>query len=155
MHEKIGNVAITSRLIAAILTFVRYDVKTVERFINAMKHHKLILPEFMNEQGVLFGGYLLKWIDEFAYITASLDLPGNCFVTVSLDNVVFRKPIRVGYILCFDVVRSKMGTTSAHYEIRVHNAKDPSMKDELLFETTIVFVNVNAQGKKEPIRVAG
>jgi acyl-CoA hydrolase len=117
-----------------------------------MKHYKLILPEFMNEQGALFGGYLLKWIDEFAYITASLDLPGNCFVTVNLDNVVFRKPIKTGYILCFDVARSRIGTTSVRYEIKVHNAKDPSMTDELLFETSIVFVNVNAQGTKEPVK---
>lgn len=119
-----------------------------------MKHYYLVLPEFMNEQGALFGGYLLKWIDEYAYITASLDLPGNRFVTVSLDNVIFRKPIKVGYILCFDVVRGRLGTTSVCYAIRVYNAKDPSMKDELLFETTIVFVNVNADGKKEPIKAA-
>ena len=117
-----------------------------------MKHHKLILPEFMNEQGVLFGGYLLKWIDEFAYVTASLDLPGNRFVTVSLDNVVFRKPILVGYILCFDVVRGHLGTTSVRYEIKVHNAKDSLMKDELLFETNIVFVNVDEQGQKKAIK---
>ena len=117
-----------------------------------MKHHKLILPEFMNEQGVLFGGYLLKWIDEFAYVTASLDFPGNRFVTVSLDNVVFRKPILVGYILCFDVVRSRKGTTSVSYAIKVHNAKDPLMKGELLFETNIFFVNVDEHGKKETIK---
>ena len=120
-----------------------------------MKHYQLVLPEFMNEQGVLFGGYLLKWIDEFAYITASLDYPANRFVTVSLDNVVFRKPIKVGYILCFDVVQVRKGTTSVSYDIKVHNAKDPSMKDELLFETGIVFVNIDEQGKKQPIRVDG
>ena len=120
-----------------------------------MKHHKLILPEFMNEQGVLFGGYLLKWIDEFAYVTASLDFPGNRFVTVSLDNVVFRKPIKTGYILCFDVARDRVGTTSVRYTIKVYNAKDPSMKDELLFETNIVFVNIDEQGKKEAIRIIG
>ncbi len=119
-----------------------------------MKHYKLVLPESMNEQGALFGGNLLKWIDEFAYVTASLDFPGNSFVTVSLDNVVFRKPIKVGYILCFDVVRKKVGTTSVRYEIKVHNAKNPSIKNELLFETSIIFVNVNAKGKKEPIRAA-
>lgn len=120
-----------------------------------MKHHKLILPEFMNEQGVLFGGYLLKWIDEFAYVTASLDLPGNRFVTVSLDNVIFRKPIKVGYILCFDITQVRKGTTSVSYEIKVHNAKDPVMKNELLFETNIVFVNVDEQGQKQAIKVMG
>jgi acyl-CoA hydrolase len=106
----------------------------------------------MNEQGVLFGGYLLKWIDEFAYISASLDYPGNRFVTVSLDNVVFRKPVKVGYILCFDIVRVRLGTTSVSYDIKVFNAKDPAQKDELLFETNIVFVNINQEGKKEPIK---
>ncbi len=29
-----------------------------------MDHHKLVLPEFLNHHGFLFGGYLLKWIDE-------------------------------------------------------------------------------------------
>jgi acyl-CoA hydrolase len=110
----------------------------------------------MNEQGVLFGGYLLKWIDEFAYISASLDYPGNRFVTISLDNVVFRKPIKVGFILCFEVVQGRLGTTSVSYDIRVLNAKDsvPPEKSELLFETNIVFVNVNPDGKKEPIKVS-
>lgn len=119
-----------------------------------MKHYKLVLPEFMNEQGILFGGNLLKWIDEFAYITASLDLPGNRFVTISLDNVVFRKPIKLGYVLCFDVVRGRVGMTSVSYEIKVFNAKDQAQKDELLFETNIVFVNVTSEGQKEPIRVS-
>lgn len=120
-----------------------------------MRHHKLVLPEFMNEQGVLFGGYLLKWIDEFAYISASLDFPGNRFVTVSLDNVVFRKPIKLGYILCFDVVRVRLGTTSVSYEIKVFNAKDQAVNRELLFDTNIVFVNVNSEGKKDPIKMMG
>lgn len=119
-----------------------------------MKHYKLVLPEFMNEQGVLFGGYLLQWIDEFAYISASLDLPGNRFVTISLDNVVFRKPIKLGYILCFDVVRTRLGNTSVTYDIKVFNSKDHSPTVDLLFETNIVFVNVNQEGHKEPIRVA-
>ena len=29
----------------------------------------------MNSQGSLFGGYLLAWLDEFAYITAQLEFP--------------------------------------------------------------------------------
>ena len=117
-----------------------------------MKHHKLVLPEFMNEQGALFGGYLLKWIDEFAYITASLDYPGNKFVTISLDNVVFRKPIKVGYILCFNIVESKIGCSSLEYEVEVYNAKAGEKNKSLLFETKIVFVNIDEDGKKKNIK---
>ncbi len=117
-----------------------------------MKHHKLVLPEFMNEQGALFGGYLLKWIDEFAYVTVSLDYPGNRFVTISLDNVVFRKPIKVGYILCFAVTESKLGNSSIEYAVEVYNAKGAKESRDLLFETKIVFVNIDDNGKKQNIK---
>jgi len=117
-----------------------------------MRHHKLVLPEFMNEQGALFGGYLLKWLDEFAYVTASLDHPGNRFVTVSLDNVVFRKPIKVGFILCFDIVEKRIGNSSIEYEVEVFNAKAGEKNKILLFETKIVFVNLDENGKKQDIK---
>lgn len=117
-----------------------------------MKHYKLVLPEFMNEQGALFGGYLLKWIDEFSYVTVSLDYPNNKFVTISLDNVVFRKPIKEGYILCFVITESKFGASSIEYTVEVHNAKGSKENNELLFETKIVFVNINENGKKKNIK---
>jgi len=106
----------------------------------------------MNEQGALFGGYLLKWIDELAYVTASLDYPGNRFVTISLDNVVFRKSIKVGYILCFAITMSKIGTTSVEYRVEVYNAKGTTEDKDLLFETKIVFVNIDENGKKRNIK---
>ena len=114
-----------------------------------MNHYKLVLPEFMNDQGALFGGYLLKWIDEFAYVTVSLDYPNNKFVTISLDNVVFRKSIKVGYILYFVITESKLGASSIEYAVEVFNAKG---NKTLLFETKIVFVNVNEDGKKQNIK---
>ena len=40
-----------------------------------MNHRKLVLPGHMNDQGSLFGGYLLQWLDEFAYITANMEFP--------------------------------------------------------------------------------
>ena len=55
-----------------------------------MDHYKLVLPEHINHYGHLFGGNLLNWIDEFAYITATVDFPGRRFVTVAMDNVEFR-----------------------------------------------------------------
>jgi len=117
-----------------------------------MKHHKLVLPEYMNEQGVLFGGYLLKWIDELAYITACLDYPNARFVTIALDNVVFKKPIHTGDILCFNVTESQRGRTSVEYDIKVYNDRAPKdSRGVLLFETKITFVNVDPSGKPQPI----
>lgn len=118
-----------------------------------MCHHKLVLPENMNEHGVLFGGYLLKWIDEFAYITACMQYPGNQFVTMALDNVEFRKPIYSGYILCFAVTPGEIGTTSIEYAVQVFNDKDGRRDTEPLFETKVVFVNIDKIGKKKKVHL--
>lgn len=55
-----------------------------------MEHHKLALPQHLNQFGLLFGGYLLKWVDGVAWIAASLDFLIFKFVTVALDQVEFR-----------------------------------------------------------------
>jgi acyl-CoA hydrolase len=114
-----------------------------------MKHRKLVHPEFMNDQGSLFGGYLLKWIDEFAYITACIEHPGNRFVTIGLKDVEFRHPIRLGEILRFEVSQTRQGTTSVEYQVQVFGEKETTGAS--LFETQITFVNVMEDGCKAPI----
>ena len=59
-----------------------------------MEHHRLVLREHLNDQGNLFGGYLLKWIDEFAYITVNIEFPNHQFVTIVMDKVEFKHPIK-------------------------------------------------------------
>jgi acyl-CoA hydrolase len=116
-----------------------------------MQHRKIVLPEFLNDQGSLFGGNLLKWVDEFAYITANLDFPGNRFVTIALDDVAFKNPIREGEILCFDIIQSKKGNSSITYQVKIIGEK-LAPKQQVLFQTSIVFVNVDKDGNKQAIR---
>ncbi|NVJ51684.1 MAG: acyl-CoA thioesterase [Gammaproteobacteria bacterium] len=111
-----------------------------------MQHHKLVLPEHMNHQGSLFGGYLLMWIDEVAYVTANLHFPGNRFVTVALDNVEFKHRIECGEIICFNVSVERCGTTSLTYHIAVTGKR--AQTSPSLFETRVTFVSVDPQGKK-------
>ncbi len=116
-----------------------------------MEHYKLLLPEHINNNGVLFGGNLLKWLDEFAYITASLHYPGNKFVTIGLDNVVFKEPIKSGCILCFKAVEIKLGNSSIQYLVDVYYADEPETERKTLFETKITFVNISNSGEKTTI----
>jgi acyl-CoA hydrolase len=116
-----------------------------------MINHKLVLPEHLNHYGYLFGGYLLHWVDEYAYITANLDFPGHRFVTIGLDNVVFRKSIRLGSVLKFDINRTRLGSTSASYNVKVFSDSIESGEEELVFDTNITFVNVDEEGKKQAI----
>jgi len=114
-----------------------------------VEHHKLVLPEHMNHQGSLYGGNLLKWIDEVAYISANIHFPSHRFVTVSLDNVEFKHRIECGEIICFNVDLVNRGTTSVSYLVTVKGTRSKS--DLVLFETKITFVSVDNHGYKTAI----
>lgn len=117
---------------------------------NTMKHHKLVLPEHMNHQGSLYGGYLLMWIDEVAYMTANLQFPSHRFVTIALDNVEFKHRIECGEIICFNVTLERQGRSSLTYFISVTGTR--SRSEKILFETRITFVSVDESGRKLEIR---
>ncbi len=116
-----------------------------------MDHFKLVLPEHLNHHGSLFGGHMLKWIDEFAYITANLEFPANRFVTIALDNVEFRHGVQNGEILRFNVSLERLGITSVSFRVRVYGTRRHEETNIVLFETNITLVNVAESGKKAKI----
>ena len=116
-----------------------------------MISHKLVLPEHLNHYGYLFGGWLLHWVDEHSYIAVNLDMPGNRFVTIGLDQVVFKKSITMGSVLSFDINRIKLGNSSASYSVKVLCDSIETGDEELVFETNITFVNVDEKGLKRAI----
>ena len=120
-----------------------------------MVNHKLVLPEHLNHYGYLFGGYLLRWVDEYAYITANLDFPGHRFVTIGLENVVFRKAIRMGSVLRFEIDLARRGRTSVTYGVRVFSDSIESGEKTPVFDNRITFVNIDEDGKKAAIRMPG
>ena len=113
-----------------------------------MDHFKIVLPEHLNDYGSLFGGTLLKWIDEIAYIRVSLDFPGKHFVTVSLDNAEFKHRIQKGQILRFHCEQKRVGNTSVCYSVKVYGARYPVDDERVLFENAITFVRVDQKGSK-------
>jgi acyl-CoA hydrolase len=114
-----------------------------------MRHHKLVLPEHMNHQGSLYGGYLLMWLDEVAYMTANLQFPHRRFVTVALDNVEFKHRIECGEIICFNLTLEKRGFSSLTYAVAVTGTR--SETEKILFETRITFVSIDEKGVKCPL----
>jgi acyl-CoA hydrolase len=117
-----------------------------------VEHYKLVLPEHLNHHGNLFGGNMLKWIDELAYITANQEYPGHTFLTIALDNVVFRKSLSVGEIVRFVITRCHLGKTSVQYNVKAYGTRHHKQVDEVLFETKITFVSVDDEGNKKEIQ---
>lgn len=116
-----------------------------------MEQHKLVLPEHLNHYGYLFGGNMLKWVDEYSWIAASLEFPGAQFVTIGMDKVEFRKPVSKGAILRFQVEKSRQGNSSVQYAVRVYADNIETGTEELVFSTHVSFVNVGADGRKQPL----
>ena len=115
-----------------------------------MENHRLVLPEHLNHYGFLFGGHLLKWVDEFAYIAATMEYPGCNFVTIGMDSVEFKKSVRQGTILKFMVEKTKVGTTSLQYLVHVYRSNNLE-ENNFIFSTRVTFVRVDEQGKKIPL----
>jgi acyl-CoA hydrolase len=116
-----------------------------------MENHKLVLPEHLNHFGFLFGGHLLCWVDEIAWIAASLDYPGLRFVTVGMDQVEFRRSVHEGSILHFDVNRTRTGRTSLTYDVQVRRTGEAIPVPEPVFRTSVTLVRVDEQGQKLPL----
>jgi acyl-CoA hydrolase len=119
---------------------------TIERL--DVESYKVVRPEFLNHYGYLFGGFLLKWVDEIAWIAASRDHPGCHFVTVAMDRVEFHRGVREGAVLRFDAVTSCRGTTSVNYSVHVYADDLETGDEEPIFTTCITFVRVDDQGRK-------
>ena len=122
--------------------------------IDPMQTHKLVLPEHLNHYGFLFGGNMLKWVDEVAWIAASLECPGRHFVTVGLDKVEFRRKVTKGAILTFSAARTRTGSTSLTFEVSVaarYTESPGEGADEPVFSTHVTLVRVDAGGRKVAI----
>jgi len=112
------------------------------------RHEQMLLirPEFLNHGGTLFGGYLMQWADDMAYIAASLAFPGGTFVTKLFGPFDFMAPARAGDILRIVSHVESTGTTSCRVPIWATNARN----GEEIFRTFAVMVNVEG-GRKAPL----
>ena len=119
-----------------------------------MDNYKLIQPAHLNHYGFLFGGNMLQWVDEYAYINASADFPGQRFVTISLSDLVFRKSVHCGDIILVRTAMAHLGRTSVQYDARVFRATSTTANapvGEQIFHTRITYVCVDTNGQKIPL----
>lgn len=114
-----------------------------------METHRLVLPEDLNQFGHLFGGRLLAWVDEASWIAASLEFPTCRFVTIAMDEVVFRHSVKEGAILTIQSKNSRLGKTSATYDVEVFKGNPGD--ESPIFSTKVTFVNLDEAGGKVPI----
>jgi len=79
---------------------------------------QLMLPQHANIAGTVYGGAILSIADSVAYVCAARHAGPNC-VTVSVDQVDFREPIRIGEVVTFKASVNYVGRTSMEIGIRI------------------------------------
>ena len=105
---------------------------------------KWVKPEDLNPNGTLFGGSLLKWIDEEAAIYAIIQLDTNRCVTKYMSEINFVSSAKQGDIIELGMVATKFGKTSLTLKCEVRNKLTRST---ILAIDQIVFVSLGEDGK--------
>jgi len=108
---------------------------------------KWVRPEDLNANGTLFGGSLLKWIDEEATIYSILQLGNRRVVTKIISEINFVASAIEGDLIEMGLVATKFGTTSITMRAEVRNM---ITRKSILTVDHIVFVGLGIDGKPVP-----
>jgi len=99
----------------------------------------------------MFGGTMMSLIDDAAasYAAQVCDTPR--MITIKIDELVFKKPIKVGNILKIYAKVLDFGTTSIllYIEVRKHNVYTGDQ--DISTHTNIKFVRIDEEGNSIPI----
>lgn len=79
---------------------------------------QLMHPEHANLLGNVHGGWIMKLVDE-AGALACMRHAQRRVVTVAIDSMVFRQPIRIGDLIILNAEVSYTGRTSMEAEVQV------------------------------------
>lgn len=108
---------------------------------------KLVKPSDLNSRRTLFGGQVLKWIDEEAAIFAICQLGSPNIVTKAMSEINFVSTAALGDIIEFGMDLVKVGTSSITIACDVRNK---ITKQSIVRIDKIVFVLLDENGKPKP-----
>lgn len=100
---------------------------------------KAVFPGDSNHYGTLFGGVVLLWLDEVAFIAATR-FTRKKVVTVSSDKVNFKKPIPSGSLVELLAKVVRVGNTSLDIEVEVYRENMYSDEREMALNGKFTFV---------------
>ncbi|SDU81757.1 Acyl-CoA hydrolase [Microlunatus sagamiharensis] len=108
---------------------------------------KWIKPEDLNANGTLFGGSLLRWIDEEATIYTIVQLGNPRVVTKFISEINFVSSARQGDLVEMGLRATAFGRTSITMRARVRNMVTGA---SILTIERIVFVSLDESGEPAP-----
>jgi acyl-CoA thioesterase YciA len=99
----------------------------------------------------LFGGTMLSWLDEAGGTMASSVCCTPQVITLKIDEVLFKKPVKVNeHIRIYGKV-VKVGHTSISLYLEARRFNFKSRDEEIVCSTRAVFVRIDHNG--EPVEI--
>ncbi len=108
---------------------------------------KLIKPGDLNANNTLFGGALLKWIDEDAGIYAMTKLDTKKIVTKFISEINFVSSAKQGDVIEIGLEFKSIGNTSITLSCSVRNV---FTKKVIISIEKLVFVKIDEEEKPVP-----
>jgi acyl-CoA hydrolase len=117
-----------------------------EPALPAYSTHFLVRHQDLNHAGTLFGGKMMAWADELAFVAASLSFPGCTFVTKVFEKFDFIHGPGEGAIVRIDAQVISRGNSSVRVRVTGIWAQD----GQQIFTTEAIMVNAHG-GHSVPI----
>jgi len=111
---------------------------------------QLMQPEHANTHGNVHGGWIMKLVDE-AGALACMRHAQHRVVTVAVDQMTFRQPIRIGDLVTITAEVSYVGHTSM--EAEVHVVAENPVTGECTHTNTAYLVYVALDEDRRPTPV--
>jgi acyl-CoA thioesterase YciA len=113
----------------------------------------LAMPADTNQNGDIFGGWLLS----------QMDISGGIFVgksfrlrsvTVAIEAMTFRKPVYVGDVVSVYADTVRVGRTSVTVRVEAWVTRSNDAQMILVTDGTFTYVAIDEHGKPTPVKAA-
>jgi uncharacterized protein (TIGR00369 family) len=123
--------------------------QTPDRF-EEVRLAELIMPNRTNPYGSLFGGHALGLMDHAGWVAATR-CARRTMVTVALDRVEFKVPVRAGQLVELVARVARVGRTSVTVEVDMYAETVATGERRLATSGTFVFVAIDEEGRPTPL----
>ena len=105
-----------------------------------------VLPQHANVYGTVFGGQIMAWIDICAAICAQRHAGRPC-VTAFVDDLLFKRPVRVGQVVHLHAHIAAAFRTSMEIEVSVLGEDTVTGEQWPTLECRVTFVAMSDELK--------
>ncbi|HRE17342.1 MAG TPA: acyl-CoA thioesterase [Rhodocyclaceae bacterium] len=109
------------------------------------------LPADVNQNGDIFGGWIMAQVDIAGAIPAMRRARGRV-VTISVNSFVFKQPISIGDIVSFYADVAHVGRTSITVNVEVYAERNHAAPITVkVTEAQLTYVAIDSSGKKRDV----